>query len=133
MNYKVFLLGLSKCLTEDPSSTRSLQIANYLLSLGIMDIDKTLLIYTLSDRLWREQRSPALLYELLSFMRNLGRRECFTPEQLEVAKIMIKWADGAKGEKSDCFGEIKDKDGNPVYLFKNADLLKQSFFDIKVE
>lgn len=81
-------------------------------------------------KLTAEKIYPQAVYDLLSFMRDLGKRECLTDLQLEDAKKMIKWATAAKGNDKNSFtSPFKDKDGLPVYLHRTPQWFKTKFVD----
>lgn len=111
---------------------RAKRIVSYLLGLEVMAADKSVFLFCVCCRYFAAKGSPAVLYELLGLMRELGKRECFTPAQLEQSKKMIKWA---KSSDPNCAATPSlscyvDLSGNLVPLYRHPEWFKVFWVDL---
>ena len=72
-----------------------------------------------------------VVYDFLSFMRDLGKRESLTETQLEDAKKMVKWSNTQNKEHSIAI-KPSDKDGKKIWLHRRSDPFKHDFLDLEV-
>lgn len=128
--YRLWVCGLQALQTANlPLAKR---IISYLLGLEVMAADKSVFLYCTSCRYFTNSSSPAVLYELLALMRDLGKRECFTPAQLDQSKKMIKWA---KSSDPNCASTLSlssyvDLSGKLVPLYRHPEWFKIFWVDL---
>ena len=83
-------------------------------------------------QIFENKSNPALLYDFLSYMRDLGKRECLNDKQLDDAKKMIKWATAVKSTQYDSYKSLYlDSNHNHVYLHKYPEWFKNKFVSLE--
>jgi hypothetical protein len=74
---------------------------------------------------------PKVVYDYLSYMRDIGKRECMTDQQLDDAKKMIKWTNAVKDTHPDTYeSPYTDSTGSPVYLHQCPNWFKDKFVSL---
>lgn len=88
---------------------------------------------TQSAELAERQSSPDVVYLLLSLMREMGKRDCFNENHLDLAKKMFTWSAANKKSDQPIWFGIEDKNGQQVIFLKSPGWFKLNFVDAEVE